>query len=422
MNVLLLGGGGREHALAWRMAQSPLLTRLIMMPGADAMAGLGQVVPGDICNPDMVLAAVKEHQIDLVVVGPEAPLAAGVTDALRANSIPTFGPSKAAAQLEASKAFTKEIAEAAGVPTAKARVFDDFDAARAYVTEQGAPIVIKADGLAAGKGVVVAMTLDEALAAIDDMASGAHGTAGNVLVVEEYMTGDEVSLFVLVAGEELHAFGSAQDHKRIHDGDQGPNTGGMGAYSPAPMFHADLEQQAMDEIVAPTIAEMARRNIPYEGVLFCGLMLTPTGPRLIEFNARFGDPECQALMMRADGDLLAMLHDLAHSQMPLRPVTMGDRHAITIVMAAPGYPGIPEKGSAIKLPDQLPDGCMIFHAGSKSEDDYYLANGGRVLNITATGASLKEARDKAYGLVDLIDWPEGYARRDIGHRALKNEK
>lgn len=302
MNVLLLGGGGREHAMAWRMAQSPLLTRLIMMPGSDAMAMLGQIVSGDICDKDVVLSAVKDHDIDLVVVGPEAPLAAGVTNALRAHSIPTFGPSKEAAQLEASKAFTKDIAEAAGVPTAKARVFDDFDAARAYVTEQGAPIVIKADGLAAGKGVVVAMSLAEALAAIDDMASGAHGEAGNILVVEEYMTGDEVSLFVLVAGEEIHAFGSAQDHKRIHEGDQGPNTGGMGAYSPAPMFSPELEQQAMDQIVAPTIAEMARRNIPYEGVLFCGLMLTDTGPRLIEFNARFGDPECQALMMRAQAD------------------------------------------------------------------------------------------------------------------------
>lgn len=420
MNVLLLGGGGREHAMAWRMAQSPLLTRLIMMPGSDAMAMLGQIVSGDICDKDVVLSAVKDYDIDLVVVGPEAPLAAGVTNALRAHSIPTFGPSKEAAQLEASKAFTKDIAEAAGVPTAKARVFDDFDAARAYVTEQGAPIVIKADGLAAGKGVVVAMSLAEALAAIDDMASGAHGEAGNILVVEEYMTGDEVSLFVLVAGEEIHAFGSAQDHKRIHEGDQGPNTGGMGAYSPAPMFSPELEQQAMDQIVAPTIAEMARRNIPYEGVLFCGLMLTDTGPRLIEFNARFGDPECQALMMRAEGDLLAMLNDLAHSQMPLRPVTMGANHAITVVMAAPGYPGTPQKGSSISLPNQLGDGCMIFHAGTKAHGDQFLAQGGRVLNVTATGASLQEARDKAYDLVGQIDWPEGYARRDIGHRALKD--
>ncbi len=369
-NVLLLGSGGREHALAWKIQQSPQCGQLVMMPGSDAMADLGTCVDGNILNKSDVLQACQTHHIDLVVIGPEAPLAEGISDVLREEGYLVFGPSKEAARLESSKAYMKDVATKAGVPTASYAHFDDFDAARAYVHTRGVPIVIKADGLAAGKGVTVAMTLDEALQAIDDLEGGIHGKAGHSLVIEEYMTGDEVSLFVLCSGLHFCALGSAQDHKRLRDGDQGPNTGGMGAYSPAPMFTKELHDQSISRIVEPVLKEMVKRGTPYEGVLFCGLMLTQDGPKLVEFNARFGDPECQVLMTRFQGDLVALLYALAQGSLPKGDHFMKeDLHAMTVVMAAPGYPEAPKKGSVIHLDEQKSPHVTIFHAGTKKNDD-----------------------------------------------------
>ncbi|MEP1588037.1 MAG: phosphoribosylamine--glycine ligase, partial [Tateyamaria sp.] len=359
---------------------------------------------------------------DFVIIGPEAPLAAGVADRLREAGVLVFGPSKAAAQLEASKAFTKQICDAANAPTAAYGHFTDAAAAKAYVTAQGAPIVVKADGLAAGKGVIMADTVEQAHAAIDDMFGGAFGGAGAEVVIEEFMTGEEASFFVLCDGTDVLPIGTAQDHKRVGEGDTGPNTGGMGAYSPAPVLSDAVAERALAEIIRPTMAEMARRGTPYQGVLYAGFMIKDGAPRLVEYNARFGDPECQVLMMRLGAQALDLLEAAAKGQLASAQVNWADDHAITVVLAANGYPGAYDKGAVIEGLDTLPQTSsqMVFHAGTATKDGALTASGGRVLNVTARGASLKEAATRAYEMVDAIDFPGGFCRRDIGWRALKD--
>ena len=420
MNILILGGGGREHALAWAVKQNPKCDRLIVAPGNAGIAAIADCADIDVLDGAAVLALAVENAVDFVIVGPEAPLAAGVADALRAGGILTFGPSAAAARLEASKAFTKEICDAAGAPTAGWARFADRAAALAHVRAQGAPIVVKADGLAAGKGVVVAMTLAEAEAAIADMFGGSLGAAGAEVVIEEFMGGEEASLFVLSDGSDVLEVGTAQDHKRVGDGDTGPNTGGMGAYSPAPVLTDAVLRQAMDEIVRPTVAEMVRRGTPFQGVLYAGLMIENGRARLVEYNVRFGDPETQVLMMRMGAQALDLMLACAEGRLAGARVNWADDHALTVVMAAKGYPGSHEKGTEIGGLGRLPETSteMVFHAGTVERDGRILANGGRVLNVTARGATLAEAQRRAYALVDRIDWPEGFCRRDIGWRAL----
>jgi len=420
MNILVLGSGGREHALAWAIKQNPKCDRLIVAPGNAGIATLAECASLDILDGAAVVAFVEQNTIDFVVIGPEAPLAAGVADALRAAGVLCFGPSAAAARLEASKGFTKEICDACGAPTAAWARFDAAEPARAYLREKGAPIVVKADGLAAGKGVIVAMTEAEAIAAIDDMFGGQFGAAGAEVVIEEFMAGEEASFFVLCDGENVLPIGTAQDHKRVGDGDTGPNTGGMGAYSPAPVLTDALMEQALDRIVRPTVAEMARRGTPYQGVLYAGLMIEGGQARLVEYNVRFGDPECQVLMLRLGAQALDLLLACAEGRLADARVNWADDHALTVVLAAKGYPGDYAKGSAIRGLDALTEDTahMVFHAGTAARDGQIVANGGRVLNVTARGATLAEARDRAYGMVDAIDWPEGFCRRDIGWRAL----
>ena len=420
MNILILGGGGREHALAWAVKQNPKCDRLIVSPGNAGIAALAECADVDILDGAAVVAFCAENAVDFVIVGPEAPLAAGVADATRAAGILTFGPSAAAARLEASKAFTKEICDACGAPTAGYARFTDAAAARAYVTAQGAPIVIKADGLAAGKGVVVAMTVADALTAVDDILGGQFGAAGAEVVIEEFMQGEEASFFILTDGVNALPIGTAQDHKRAFDGDLGPNTGGMGAYSPAPVLTDAIQRQAMAEIVLPTIAEMARRGTPYQGVLYAGLMIKDGRARLVEYNARFGDPEAQVLMMRLGAQALDLMLASAEGRLDEARVTWAEDHALCVVMAARGYPGDYAKGSVIGGLDGLPEDSrrMVFHAGTRADGAAILAHGGRVLNVTARGATLAEARAEAYAMVDRIDWPGGFCRRDIGWRAL----
>ncbi|MCC0081614.1 MAG: phosphoribosylamine--glycine ligase [Rhodobacter sp.] len=420
MNILVLGGGGREHALAWAIKQNPKCDRLIVAPGN---AGIAAIAECAAINPEdaaQVVPFCEENAIDFVVIGPEAPLAAGVADALRTAGILCFGPSAAAARLESSKAFTKQICDAAGAPTAGWARFADVEAAKAHVRTHGAPIVVKADGLAAGKGVIVAMTLDEALAGLDEIFGGAFGTAGAEVVIEEFMQGEEASFFVLVDGETVLPIGTAQDHKRVGEGDTGPNTGGMGAYSPAPVLTDAIARQALDEIVRPTMAEMARRGTPYQGVLYAGLMIENGRARLVEYNVRFGDPECQVLMMRLGAQALDLLLACAEGRLAEARVNWADDHAMTVVMAANGYPGAYQKGSEIRGLDSLPENSasMVFHAGTRADAGRILANGGRVLNVTARGETLAQAHQRAYAMVDGIDWPGGFCRRDIGWRAL----
>ncbi len=421
MNILILGGGGREHALAWAVMQNPKCDRLIVAPGNAGIAAIADCAKLNIEDGAAVTAFATDNAIDFVIIGPEAPLAAGVADDLRAAGILTFGPSAAAAKLEASKAFTKEICDAAAAPTAAYGHFTDAEAARTYVRAQGAPIVVKADGLAAGKGVIVAMTEDEALAAIDDMFGGEFGEAGAEVVIEEFMEGEEASFFVLSDGQTVLPIGTAQDHKRVGEGDTGPNTGGMGAYSPAPVLTDDLAEMALDRIVRPTIAEMARRGTPYAGVLYVGLMIDKGQPRLVEYNVRFGDPECQVLMMRLGAQALDLMLAAAEGQLNEARAEWADDHAITVVLAARGYPGAYEKGTPIGGLDALPETShqMVFHAGTIEADGKILASGGRVLNVTARGDTLQEAQARAYDMVARIDWPDGFWRRDIGWRALK---
>lgn len=421
MNILILGSGGREHALAWAVMQNPKCDKLIVAPGNAGIAAIAECASFDINDGATVVSFVEENAIDFVIIGPEAPLAAGVADDLRAAGVLTFGPSKAAAQLEASKSFTKDICDASGAPTAGYAHFTDAEAAKAYIREQGAPIVVKADGLAAGKGVIVAMDLDTALDAIDDMFGGEFGAAGAEVVIEEFMEGEEASWFILCDGENVLPVGTAQDHKRVGDGDTGLNTGGMGAYSPAPVMTDSVIQKAMDEIVKPTVAEMAKRGMPYQGVLYAGFMIKDGQPRLVEYNCRFGDPECQVLMMRLGAQALDLMLATARGELDQAQVNWADDHAMTVVMAANGYPGAYEKGSVIRGLDALPEDSknMVFHAGTAEKDGQIVATGGRVLNVTARGESLQEARDRAYAMIDQINWPEGFNRSDIGWRALK---
>jgi len=420
MNILILGGGGREHALAWAVRQNPKCDRLIVAPGNAGIAAQAECADLDILNGPLVATFCEENAIDFVIVGPEAPLAAGVADTLRAAGILTFGPSAAAARLEASKAFTKEICDACGAPTARWARFTAAEPALGHIRAQGAPVVVKADGLAAGKGVVVAMTAAEAEAAVRDMFGGALGAAGAAVVIEEFMPGEEASFFVLCDGTDVLPVGTAQDHKRAFDGDTGPNTGGMGAYSPAPVLTPAIQQQALDRIVRPCLAEMARRGIPYQGVLYAGLMIRDGMARLVEFNARFGDPEAQVLMMRLGAQALDLMQACAEGRLAQARVNWADDHALTVVMAARGYPGAYAKGTAIGGLDGLPEDSrhMVFHAGTALRDGRITAAGGRVLNVTARGASLAEAAREAYAMVDRIDWTDGFCRRDIGWRAL----
>ncbi len=416
MNILILGSGGREHALAWAIKQNPKCDRLIVAPGNAGIAAVAECADLDIMDGAAVVTFAGDNAIDFIIIGPEAPLAAGVADTTRAAGILTFGPSAAAARLEASKAFTKEICTACNAPTAAYARFADATAARAYVTRHGAPIVIKADGLAAGKGVTVAMSLPEAVAALDDL----FATPDAEVVIEDFLTGEEASFFVLTDGTTALPIGTAQDHKRAFDGDTGPNTGGMGAYSPAPVMTAEVTQRAMDQIILPTIAEMARRGTPYQGVLFAGLMIEGGQPRLIEYNARFGDPETQVLMMRLGAQILDLLLACAEGRLEGARVNWASDHALTVVMAAKGYPGAYAKGGVINGLDRMPEDSrhMVFHAGTTLRDGLVTASGGRVLNITARGDTLHDAHNRAYAMIDLVDWPDGFCRSDIGWRAL----
>src|SRR3954452_12475861 len=423
MNILLLGSGGREHALAWKLAASPLVERLYCAPGNAGIAQEAGIVALDIADHAAVIAFCRSHRIDLVVVGPEAPLCAGIVDDLTEAGIKAFGPSKAAARLEGSKGFTKDLCKANDIPTAAYERFTAAAAAKAYVRTQGAPIVIKADGLAAGKGVVVATSVAEAEAAIDMMFGGELGEAGAEVVVEEFLEGEEASFFALCDGDTAIALASAQDHKRVLDGDHGPNTGGMGAYSPAPIMTPQMEQRVMNEIVLPTVRALAKAGAPYKGVLYAGLMMTAQGPKLIEYNVRFGDPECQVLMLRLMSDLVPALIASRDGQLKNFDLRWYDEAALTVVMATKGYPGSYGKGSVIRGLDAAAalEDVEIFHAGTKAEDGKITANGGRVLNVCGMGKSVADAQQRAYAAVGKIDWPEGFCRRDIGHLAMRQK-
>ncbi|WP_299729756.1 phosphoribosylamine--glycine ligase [uncultured Tateyamaria sp.] len=423
MNILILGGGGREHALAWAVLQNPKCDRLVVAPGNAGIAAIADCAALDINDGGTVAGFVEEEAIDFVIVGPEAPLAAGVADRLRDAGVLVFGPSQAAAQLEASKAFTKEICDAANAPTAAYGHFTDAAAAKAHVSAEGAPIVVKADGLAAGKGVIIAETVEDAHAAIDDMFGGAFGGAGAEVVIEEFMTGEEASFFVLCDGSDVLPIGTAQDHKRVGEGDTGPNTGGMGAYSPAPVLTDAIAERALAEIIRPTMAEMAARGMPYQGVLYAGLMIEDGAPRLVEYNVRFGDPECQVLMMRLGAQAFDLMHAAAEGRLAEAQVNWADDHAMTVVMAANGYPDAYDKGAVIGGLDALPETSsqMVFHAGTTSVNGAVTASGGRVLNVTARGDTLQDAAKQAYAMVDAIDFPGGFCRRDIGWRALDQD-
>ena len=424
MNVLILGPGGREHALAWKIAASPLTDRLYCAPGNAGIAQEADCVALDVADHAAVIAFCKANKIDLVVVGPEVPLVAGIADDLEAAGIKTFGPSKWAARLEGSKGFTKDLCKANKIPTAAYDRFKGAAAAKDYVRRKGAPIVVKADGLAAGKGVVVAETVEEAEAAVDMMFGGGLGTPAWEIVIEECLVGEEASFFALCDGETAIALASAQDHKRVFDGDKGPNTGGMGAYSPAPVMTEAMNARVMDEIVQPTVRALKAMGAPYKGVLFAGLMITKDGPQLIEYNVRFGDPECQVLMLRLKSDLLPALIAACDGQLKHFDLRWSNEAALTVVMAAKGYPGNYDKGSIIGGLDEAAhvDGVEIFHAGTKVDGGRIAANGGRVLNICALGQTVREAQARAYAAVDLVKWPEGFCRRDIGWRAIAREK
>ncbi|HTM95245.1 MAG TPA: phosphoribosylamine--glycine ligase [Croceibacterium sp.] len=420
MNILLLGSGGREHALAWKLAQSPRCDALYAAPGNPGIAAHATLVDIDARNHDAIIQFCRSKAIGLIVIGPEAPLVDGLADSLRAAGFAVFGPSAAAAQLEGSKGYTKDLCVEANIPTASFLRCTSAAQALSALPGFGLPVVIKADGLAAGKGVVIAETDEQAQAAIDDMFGGGFGAAGAEVVLEQFLTGEEASFFALTDGVSVVPFGSAQDHKRVGEGDTGPNTGGMGAYSPAPVLTPALEEEAMARIVRPTVAAMAARGTPYSGVLYAGLMLTAEGPQLIEYNCRFGDPECQVLMMRLEDDLVDLLEAVATGKLAGRaPPRLSPDTALTVVMAAKGYPGKVEPGAPITLPeaDNAP-GAMIFHAGTALRDGSLVASGGRVLNVTATGPTIGEARDEAYALLDRVDFDGGFCRRDIGWREI----
>ena len=424
MNILLLGSGGREHALAWKIAASPLLTRLWCAPGNAGIANEAECIALDITDHAAVIDFCKANAVDFVVVGPDAPIAAGIVDDLNAAGFKAFGPTRAAGQLESSKNFTKALCRANHIPTAAYGHFADAEAAKAYVRKQGTPIVVKADGLAAGKGVVIAMTEGEALDAVDMMFGGGFGSAGAEVVIEEFMQGEEASYFALCDGEHALPLATAQDHKRAFDGDTGPNTGGMGAYSPAPVMTDAISARVMDEMIMPTLRALKAMGAPYKGVLFAGVMVTKDGPKLVEYNARFGDPECQVLMLRMMSDVLPALIACADGQLKNFSLRWFDDVALTVIMATKGYPGDYGKGSVIAGLDEAAkvEGVEIFHAGTLSRDGKILANGGRVLNICATAKTVLEAQQRAYAAVDRIKWPEGFCRRDIGWQAVAREK
>ncbi|MEW5424290.1 phosphoribosylamine--glycine ligase [Amorphus sp. 3PC139-8] len=420
MNILLIGGGGREHALAWALKKSPRVERLFAAPGNPGIATLAETIPLKSDDHDAVVAFCRETGIDLVVVGPEAPLVAGLVDVLDAAGIRAFGPTKAASALEGSKGFTKELCAEANIPTAAFRRAASLEAALAALHDMGAPIVVKADGLAAGKGVVVAETMDEAQAAIEACFSGSFGAAGAEVVLEEKLIGEEASFFALTDGETVLPLATAQDHKRAFDGDQGPNTGGMGAYSPAPVMSDEMVARTLREIVEPTVARLKARGTPFRGVLYAGLMITDEGPKLIEYNVRFGDPECQVLMVRLESDLAELLFAAsAPGGLSGMTATWSAHPALTVVMATKGYPGPVETGSEIKGLDAIDDPqVVVFHAGTARADGRLVAKGGRVLAVTASGTTIEAARGRAYAAVDKIDWPEGFYRTDIGARAI----
>jgi phosphoribosylamine--glycine ligase len=424
MNILLIGSGGREHALAWKIAASPLLTKLWCAPGNAGIAKEAECVALDITDHAAVVGFCKRNAVDFVVVGPDAAIAAGMVDDLNAAGFKAFGPTKAAGQLESSKNFTKALCRAHNIPTAAYEHFTDAETAKAYIRRQGAPIVVKADGLAAGKGVVVAMTETEALAAVDMMFGGGFGGAGAEVVIEEFMEGEEASFFALCDGEHALPLATAQDHKRAFDGDTGPNTGGMGAYSPAPVMTDAINARVMSEMIMPTLRAMKAMGAPYKGVLFAGIMITKDGPKLVEYNARFGDPETQVLMLRMMSDVLPALIACADGQLKNFSLRWFDDVALTVIMATRGYPGDYGKGSVITGLDEASkiEGVEIFHAGTVAKDGQLLANGGRVLNVCASGKTVSEARQRAYQAVDRIKWPEGFCRRDIGWRAVEREK
>ena len=421
MNVLLLGSGGREHALAWRLAQSPLLDRLYAAPGNPGIAEHAELVALDPADHRGVIDFCLRHSIGFVVIGPEAPLVDGLADNIRTMGIQVFGPSKDAARLEGSKGFTKDLCARANIPTARYARVTSRDGARAVLGDFALPVVIKDDGLAAGKGVTIATTRDEAEAAIDAILG--PGQHGGDAVIEEFLDGEEVSLFVLTDGETILPFGSAQDHKRVGDGDTGPNTGGMGAYSPARVLTPALERRAIDEIVRPTVAALARAGTPFSGVLYAGLMLTADGPKLIEYNVRFGDPECQVLMMRFEGDLLALMLAASEGRLgEMAEPVFSDEAALVVVMAANGYPGTPETGGAIRGLDAAEaTGARVFQAGTREENGVLVASGGRVLGVTAAGDTVAEAQAAAYRAVDAIDFPTGFCRRDVGWREIARD-
>ena len=423
MNILLIGSGGREHALAWKLAQSRLCTKLFASPGNPGIADHAELVALDLRNHAQVAEFCAAQGIGLVVVGPEAPLVDGLGDSLRAAGVPVFGPSQAAAQLEGSKAFTKELCARHNIPTAAFRRVTTEAEGLAALDEFTIPVVIKADGLAAGKGVTVAMTREEAEEAVREIFSGRFGAAGAEAVIEEFLEGEEASFFAITDGHTVVSFGSAQDYKRVGDGDTGPNTGGMGAYSPAPVLTPLLEGEALERIVIPTVQAMASEGVPYSGVLYAGLMLTPKGVQLIEYNCRFGDPECQVLMQRYEGDLAELMLATAESRLATLPAPQFSLEtALTVVMAAKGYPDTPQKGGSIDgLAAAEADGAKVFHAGTALKDGQLVANGGRVLNVTARGPNVTSAQQKAYAAVDKILFPEGFCRRDIGWREVKRE-
>ena len=423
MNVLILGSGGREHALAWKLAASPLADKLYCAPGNAGIAQEAECVALDIADHKAVIAFCAAKKIELVVVGPEVPLCAGIVDDLESAGIKAFGPGKWAARLEGSKGFSKDLCKANKIPTAAYEQFKGAAAAKDYVRRKGAPIVVKADGLAAGKGVVVAETVAEAEAAIDMMFGGGLGSPAWEIVIEDCLVGEEASFFALCDGETAIALASAQDHKRVGDGDKGPNTGGMGAYSPAPIMTAEMNARVMDEIIMPTVRAMKALGAPYKGVLFAGLMITKDGPQLIEYNVRFGDPECQVLMLRLMSDLLPALLAARDGQLKNFDLRWYDDAALTVVMAAKGYPGNYQRGTLIEGLEAAAEveGVEIFHAGTTADGDHIRASGGRVLNICALGKTVRDAQSRAYAAVDRIKWPEGFCRRDIGWRAIERE-
>jgi phosphoribosylamine---glycine ligase len=424
MNILILGSGGREHALAWKMAASPLTEKLYCAPGNAGIAQEAACVALDIADHAAVIAFCREKAIDVVVVGPEAPLCAGIVNDLEAAGIKAFGPSREAARLEGSKGFTKDLCRQNNIPTAAYERFNALAPAKAYLRSRGAPIVVKADGLAAGKGVVVAQTVAEAEDALDMMFGGGLGEAGGEVVIEEFLEGEEASFFALCDGETALALTTAQDHKRAYDGDKGPNTGGMGAYSPAPNIDGAMAERIMREIITPTLKAMRALGSPYKGVLYAGLMITAEGPKLIEYNVRFGDPETQVLMLRMKSDLVPALLASRDGMLKAFDLRWYNEPALTVVMAAKGYPGAYKRGSVIEGLDAAREvhGVEIFHAGTKAEGGKILANGGRVLNVSAIGATVREAQARAYEAVSRIHWPDGFCRHDIGWRAVEREK